>query len=107
MNERRKRRGGREEEGGGEVRGDGDEKGGGEEELVAVSRRHVHLVGRPEPAVDQLGEELRFVAAVEVALASGRPEEGDVPVNEPLHPVVLLLGLKGDQVHASLPEDGY
>ena len=51
-------------------------------ELVPVGRRHLHLargvgrpstlfashlVGRPEPSVDQLGEELRLVTTVKVA----------------------------------------
>jgi len=44
-------------------------------ELVAVSRRHFHLVGRPEPSVDQFWEELGLVTAVKVALATGRPKK--------------------------------
>jgi len=72
-------------------------------ELVSIGRRHFHLIGRPKPAVDQFGEELRFVTAVEVALAAGGPEELDAPVYESFHPVVLLLGLKRYKVHASFP----
>jgi len=72
-------------------------------ELVAIGGRHFNLVGRPEPTVDQFGEELRLVTAVEVALAAGGPEELDAPVNEPLDPVVLLLGLKRYKVHTSFP----
>ena len=62
-----------------------------------------HLVSGPKPAVDELGEELWLVAAVEVALPAGGPEELDAGVDESSHPVVLLLGLEGHQVHAPLP----
>jgi len=72
-------------------------------ELVAVGRRHFNLVGRPEPTIDQFGEELRLVAPVEVALAAGGPEELDSAIDEPLHPVVLLLGLKRHKVHTPFP----
>jgi len=72
-------------------------------ELVAVSRGHFHLVGRPEPSVDQLWEELGLVTTVKIALATGRPEKGHPAINEALHPVVLLARLKGNQVHAPFP----
>jgi len=72
-------------------------------ELVAVGGGHFHLVRRPEPAVDQLWEELGLVAAVKVAFAAGRPEKWHPAINEALHPVVLLARLKGNKVHAPLP----
>ena len=36
-------------------------------------------------------------------LAAGGPEELDTTVDESLHPVILLLGLKRYEVHASFP----
>ena len=70
---------------------------------VSLRVRVFYLVGGPEPAVDELGEELWLVAAVEVALPAGGPEELDPGVDEAPHPVVLLLALEGHQVHATLP----
>jgi len=72
-------------------------------ELVAIGWRHFNLIGRPEPTIDQFWEELRFVTAVEIALAAGGPEELDAPVYEAFHPVVLLLRFKRYKVHASFP----
>jgi len=72
-------------------------------ELVpAVGRSHFHLVRRPEPTVDQFGEELGLVASVKVAFPSRSPEELGAS-QEAFHPAVLCLRLKGDQVHATLP----
>ena len=89
-------------------------------ELVAISWGHFYLVSRPEPPVDQLGEELWFVAATKIAFPARSPEVRHAPctkkgyrsvllvslfitIYEPLDPVVLLLGLEGDEVHAALP----
>merc|ERR1712168_1479726 len=72
-------------------------------ELVTISWGHFYLVCRPEPTIDQLGEELRLVATTEVTFPARRPKVRHASINEALHPVVLLLRLKGDQVHAALP----
>ena len=72
-------------------------------ELRPVGRTHLDLVGRPEPTVDVLGEELWLVATVKVTFPAGGPEVRDVPINKTFDPVILLLGLEGDQVHAPLP----
>jgi len=71
-------------------------------ESIAVCGRETGLVGGPEPPVDVLGEEVGPVAPVEVTEATGGPEVGHVLVDEPLDPVVLRLGLEGDEVHAPL-----
>jgi len=72
-------------------------------ESIAVCGRETGLVGGPEPPVDVLGEEVGPVAPVEVTEATGGPEVGHVLVDEPLDPVVLRLGLEGDEVHAPVP----
>jgi len=71
-------------------------------ESIAVCGRETGLVGGPEPPVDVLGEEIGPVAPVEVTEATGGPEVGHVLVDESLDPVVLRLGLEGDEVHAPL-----
>ena len=72
-------------------------------ELSPISWPHLDLVRWPEPAVDVLREELWLVAAVKVAFPARGPEVGHCTVHEALDPVVLLLGLEADQVHAALP----
>jgi len=73
------------------------------EPAVGVGRGKLDLVGRPEPSVDVLGEELRAVAAVKVAQTSGRPEELDiVGGRDVLEVLVLVAGLEADEVHATL-----
>jgi len=68
----------------------------------AVSGGQASLVGGPEPAVDVLGEEVRSVTSIEVTETAGGPEVRDIGIDEPLHPLVLLSCLEGDQVHAPL-----
>ena len=90
------------------------------EGTVGVSGSQPSLVGRPEPPVDVLGEEVRPVTPIEVAEAARGPEVGHVgweyisetrgeqllpllTIHESLHPLVLLSSLEGDEVHAPLP----
>ena len=46
-------------------------------ELVSIGRRHFHLVSRPEPPVDQLGEKLRLIASSKIAFSPRCPEVRD------------------------------
>jgi len=69
----------------------------------AVCGREPGLVGRPEPAVDVLGEEVGSVAAVKVTQTARGPEVRHVGVDKALDPLVFLSGLEGDEVHAPLP----
>jgi len=70
-------------------------------ELSSVSWTHLDLVGGPEPSVDVLWEE--FVAAVKIAFSARGPEVWNSSVHESFDPLIFLLGLEGDEVHAPLP----
>jgi len=60
------------------------------------------LVGRPEPAVDVLGEELVSVTAIKVAQTTRSPNVLGLS-NDVFKVLVLVSSLKADQVHAPLP----
>merc|ERR1712025_1466194 len=73
------------------------------ESTVAVCRSQPCLVGRPEPSVDVLGEEIWSVTTIKVTQTARGPEVGNINIDEPLDPLVLLPGLEGHQIHAPLP----
>jgi len=61
------------------------------------------LVGRPEPPVDVLWEEVGAVATIKVTETTGGPEVRNVAIDESLHPIVFLLGFERHKIHATLP----
>jgi len=69
----------------------------------AVSGGQPGLVGRPKPSVDVLGEEVWSVTPIKVTQTTGSPEIWHIHIDESLDPIVLLLSLEADQVHAPLP----
>merc|ERR1712025_1169189 len=73
------------------------------ESTVAVCRSQPCLVGRPEPSVDVLGEEIWSVTTIKVTQTARGPEVGNIHIDEPLDPLVLLPGLEGHKIHAPLP----
>jgi len=73
------------------------------EGTVGVSRSQPSLVGRPEPPVDVLGEEVRPVTPVKVTQTSRSPEVWNIHIDEPLNPFVLFPRLKRHKIHAPLP----
>jgi len=63
-------------------------------ESRTICRIKSDLICGPEPSVYILGEEVRTVTAIEVTKTTGCPEVRNIPVDESLHPFILLIGLE-------------